>query len=333
LKSSSDHTFKTNSGWLRAKDLQQGTLLFSLALNSFVPVERIELVNEPLQVEGLALGNVQGYGVGQLGIVVAKSQKCFNGITSALFEDLKALVGEIKAQKLSDIFSKLPEKYIIKEENGIIKEENGIIKVFGENGEEWAEFTADRIKAKGGIGNNSNASLRNQLLNKDLLPNHIYEIDGFIYHTDNFGNVNLIEIDNLTLGPFPSRRDQVEQGRAKTIKDGNLIRPDDGGHGVGAQFNGPVEQINYDPQNPSINQPASPTRGTDGEWYVMEKEWADILKGNLTVLENKAVTPPITNVKINKFFEDAAHPKRASRYRVTFDCNGENFVRLIDNPF
>ena len=179
-------------------------------------------------------------------------------------------------------------------------------------------------------------------MNKKLLPNRTYNVDGFKFTTDNFikdgvsnPRVNLVEIDNLELGPTPVRRDGTEQARTKTVKDGNLgSPPDDGGHNVGAQFNGPVEQINYNPQNQNINRSPSSTNGDrGGEWYQMEKEWADILKGTLTELRGKPVTPPITNIKINKFFDDVAHPLRASKYEVTFKINGETFSNTIFNPF
>jgi hypothetical protein len=56
-------------------------MLFSLALNSFVPVDSMAFINEPLQVEGLVLGNVEGYGVGKIGVLIAPSNGwCVKGL-------------------------------------------------------------------------------------------------------------------------------------------------------------------------------------------------------------------------------------------------------------
>lgn len=81
LKSSSDHEFKTEKGWFSAGSLRKGMMLFSMALNSFVPIESVANIHEPLTVEGLALGNVEGYGVGKIGVVVAPSNGwCVEGL-------------------------------------------------------------------------------------------------------------------------------------------------------------------------------------------------------------------------------------------------------------
>lgn len=63
-------------------------------------------INEPLQVEGLALGNVDGYGVGSLGILVAPTRAiCFEGFTDAHYLRVEAtIVDEVaRTQFYNDI--------------------------------------------------------------------------------------------------------------------------------------------------------------------------------------------------------------------------------------
>jgi hypothetical protein len=71
---------------------------------------------------------------------------------------------------------------------------------------EWVEFADNSITCKGGTGVTTNKTLRNQFLNNRLLPNRIYEVDGFRYTTDNFivngvsnPRVPQVEIANLEL--------------------------------------------------------------------------------------------------------------------------------------
>jgi len=68
-------------------------MLFSLALNSFVPVDSMAFINEPLQVEGLALGNAEGYGVGSFGVVVAPSDACVLGFSNDSYITGRQILG------------------------------------------------------------------------------------------------------------------------------------------------------------------------------------------------------------------------------------------------
>lgn len=55
--------------------------MFSLALQSFVPVDSAFIVQEPTQVEGLLLDGVEAYGVGTLGIATTPSNGwCVKGL-------------------------------------------------------------------------------------------------------------------------------------------------------------------------------------------------------------------------------------------------------------
>jgi hypothetical protein len=142
LKSSSDHEFKTDKGWFSAGSLRKGMMLFSMALNSFVPIESVANIHEPLTVEGLALGNVEGYGVGKIGFVVAPSNGwCVKGLERIglkKFQDwvtnqaefkFVGLTGEnaIKAyiQELETILSGKNVTGIIENEMGLIVKTDG----------------------------------------------------------------------------------------------------------------------------------------------------------------------------------------------------------------
>lgn len=100
LQSSTEHEFKTSEGWKPANYLRKGMMLFSLALNSFVPIDSMATVHEPLVVEGLSLGNVQGYGVGSLGVVTAQSPTCVLGLSGNTHEKILNKLGDSFLQEI-----------------------------------------------------------------------------------------------------------------------------------------------------------------------------------------------------------------------------------------
>lgn len=70
------YEFVTNTGKITAEAIRKGTLLFSLALQSFIAVDSAFVVKEPTQIEGLMLD-----GVGTLGIATAPSNGwCVKGL-------------------------------------------------------------------------------------------------------------------------------------------------------------------------------------------------------------------------------------------------------------
>jgi hypothetical protein len=64
-----------------------------------VPIDSVALVHEPLEVEGLSLGDVQGYGVGSLGVVTADGRVCVLGLAGEWQDDIDALLGDDKAAR------------------------------------------------------------------------------------------------------------------------------------------------------------------------------------------------------------------------------------------
>ncbi|MCX2682106.1 DNA/RNA non-specific endonuclease [Galbibacter sp. EGI 63066] len=110
-----------------------------------------------------------------------------------------------------------------------------------------------------------------------LIKNMVYEVDGFLYQTDDLGrviktNADLDDIARVRLGN--------QQIRAVDIKEG-IRGSDQGGHIVGSRFFGPEEQINLYPQSATLNQ---------GAWKQMENSWADaMIKGEDVKIEVRAI--------------------------------------------
>ena len=102
---------------------------------------------------------------------------------------------------------------------------------------------------------------------KQLLPNIQYVTnDSYKYTTDELGRIVNVEAPELVL----KKADRNKYAQAN-IGGKDRLPDDDGGHLIGAQFNGPPDIDNLVPQNSQINR-----RG--GVWYEMETEWANALK-------------------------------------------------------
>ncbi len=86
---------------------------------------------------------------------------------------------------------------------------------------------------------------------------------------------------------------------------------DDGGHLIGAQFQGLKDIDNLVPQNSQINR-------SGGEWFNMETEWANALKE----------TPPKrVTVKIDPVY--LGDSMRPDIFRITYEIEGEDLVKKI----
>ncbi|CAI8706496.1 MULTISPECIES: DNA/RNA non-specific endonuclease [Bacillus] len=104
---------------------------------------------------------------------------------------------------------------------------------------------------------------------KELAPNVRYITeDGYKYTTDELGRIVDVEAEELILQKGKRNTGmQVAAGREDRLPD------DDGGHLIGTQFHGSGDIDNLVAQNKQINR-------SGGEWYNMEKEWANALGGN-----------------------------------------------------
>ena len=91
--------------------------------------------------------------------------------------------------------------------------------------------------------------------------------DGYKYTTDELGRIVDVEAGELILQKGKRNTGmQVAAGREDRLPD------DDGGHLIGTQFHGSGDIDNLVAQNKQINR-------SGGEWYNMEKEWANALGG------------------------------------------------------
>ena len=102
---------------------------------------------------------------------------------------------------------------------------------------------------------------------KQLLPNTKYVTnDNYKYTTDEFGRIVNVNAPELVLKK--ANRNKYAQAN---VGGKDRLPDDDGGHLIGAQFNGPPDIDNLVPQNNQINR-----RG--GVWYEMETEWSECIE-------------------------------------------------------
>jgi hypothetical protein len=136
------------------------------------------------------------------------------------------------------------------------------VDVLDGTGKKWATIYKDKIVAP---GRTTIGTSGNPVLNKvPLVKNMLYEVDGFLYYTDDLGrvlktNADLDDIVRVRLGN--------QQIKAVDVKDG-IRGSDQGGHIIGSRFFGPGEQINLYPQSAALNQ---------GAWKQMENTWAEAM--------------------------------------------------------
>ncbi|MGX7417238.1 DNA/RNA non-specific endonuclease [Carnobacterium gallinarum] len=144
--------------------------------------------------------------------------------------------------------------------------------------------------------------------NKQFLKSDVEYVDsnGYKYSTDNVGRIENASGD-LVLGQ--GERNAYAQ---RTVGGSDRLAYDDGGHLIGSQFNGSGQFDNLLPQNSKINR-------VGGEWYNMEKTWADALKGGSKVVVNIKPT----------FTLDSLRP---DSFNVEYWIDGEKFIKFIKNP-
>lgn len=138
------------------------------------------------------------------------------------------------------------------------------------------------------------------------MPNTKYVTsDNYKYTTDELGRIVNVEASELVL----RRADRNKYAQANVGGNDRLV-DDDGGHLIGAQFNGPPDIDNLVPQNSQINR-----RG--GVWYDMETEWANALK---------EVPPKKVSVKIQPIYSNKS--MRPDLFIIKYKFEGKRQVRL-----
>ncbi|TDB51163.1 ubiquinone biosynthesis methyltransferase UbiE [Bacillus sp. CBEL-1] len=145
---------------------------------------------------------------------------------------------------------------------------------------------------------------------KQLLPNTKYLTnDNYKYTTDELGRIVNVDAPELVLKK--ANRNKYAQAN---VGGRDRLPDDDGGHLIGAQFNGPPDIDNLVPQNSQINR-----RG--GVWYEMETEWANALK---------EVPPKKVSVSIEPIYSN--NSMRPDSFMVEYEIEGQfPVIREIAN--
>ncbi|WP_322536450.1 T7SS effector LXG polymorphic toxin [Bacillus altitudinis] len=145
---------------------------------------------------------------------------------------------------------------------------------------------------------------------KQLIPNTKYVTnDNYKYTTDELGRIKNVNAPELVL----KKADRNKYAQAN-VGGRDRLPDDDGGHLIGAQFNGPPDIDNLVPQNSQINR-----RG--GVWYEMETEWANALK---------EVPPKKVSVNIDPNYSNKS--MRPDSFMVEYEIEGQfPVIREIAN--
>ncbi|PHV29502.1 hypothetical protein CSQ93_05395 [Janthinobacterium sp. BJB426] len=142
----------------------------------------------------------------------------------------------------------------------------------------------------------------NKELNKPQ-PNTVYVVDSnHTYRTDEFSRVVHVE-GELTL----NKHDRNGYQQCKAGKCG--VAGDEGGHLIGAQFDGAGEKINLVPMNSSLNQ---------GQWKAMEQTWAAALKDGKKVSVD--IRPTYVGADV-----------RPTAFVVEYNVGNKVFKRVFEN--
>ncbi|WP_205439404.1 T7SS effector LXG polymorphic toxin [Halobacillus ihumii] len=196
----------------------------------------------------------------------------------------------------------------------------GAVKVFGKGVKGVSSVAKGAGKSNGVINSTSVKKVKEIDLGahiikgkngkKQLLPNTKYITNGnYTYNTDDLGRIVNVEAPELVLKKADRNKyAQVNVGGKDRLPD------DDGGHLVGAQFNGSPDIDNLVPQNSQINR-----RG--GVWYEMETEWANAMK---------EIPPKKVSVGIEPIYSKKS--MRPDSFMVEYEIEGEfPVVREIAN--
>ncbi|WP_052410032.1 DNA/RNA non-specific endonuclease [Paenibacillus durus] len=144
--------------------------------------------------------------------------------------------------------------------------------------------------------------------NKKVLKSDVEYTDGngYKYSTDGNGRISNAQ-GQLKLGE--GERNPYAQ---RTVGGTDRLPNDDGGHLIGNQFKGSGEIDNLVPQNSGINR-------SGGEWYKMEKDWANALKEG-------------SSVKVDITPNYSGNSMRPDSFKINYWIDGEKFTKTIVNP-
>ncbi len=195
-----------------------------------------------------------------------------------------------------------------------ISEQGGVTSFRNTQGKLLAEFDGTTLKCSGG----NKGKGWNTFLNIDPpMANAKYDVDGYIYETDELGRVVKVSGD---LDDIVRARLNSQQIRSVDIKEG-VKGTDQGGHAIAARFYGPGEQINYYPQAANLNQ---------GEWKRMENLWAEAMVTKFD--ESGIIIKKGEDVKIQILPVFKGNGKRPVKFEVRYKIgNNDPVIETFDN--
>lgn len=140
----------------------------------------------------------------------------------------------------------------------------------------------------------------------ELLPNNVYEINGYIYKTDNKGRIiyaegRLQSKDHDGRNPINDKMEDIGKGDQKDT--------DQRGHLIGDQFNGSSSLENLVPQDAKLN---------DGKVKQLENSLAK------QVADGKEVY-----LKVEPNYSGDSH--RPDSFTYTYTVDGEKSVKIFKN--
>lgn len=143
-------------------------------------------------------------------------------------------------------------------------------------------------------------------IDKDLLPNNSYELNGYKYQVDDHGRISSVS-GKLHLKDHQGRLD-IEDSKSDVGK-GDERETDDRGHVIGDQFGGAPRLENLIPQDAKINQ---------GIYKNLEDQLAKQVKKGKDV-----------RIDIKLMYEGESRRPETIVFKYTID--GEKFVKFFPN--
>lgn len=151
-------------------------------------------------------------------------------------------------------------------------------------------------------------------VDKNLIPNNSYELNGYKYKTDDYGRISSVT-GKLHLKerqgrlPIEDSLNDIGKGDEHAMRDAMGHPMDDKGHLIGDQFGGAPRMENLIPQDAKINQ---------GIYKSLEDQLAKQVKNGKEVYS-----------EIKPMYEGESRRPTALVYKYSID--GEKFLKIFPN--
>lgn len=140
----------------------------------------------------------------------------------------------------------------------------------------------------------------------ELVPNNVYEINGYKYETDDKGRITSAE-GELQIKDHEGRLDMDSRTQ---LDKGDMKSSDDRGHLIADRFNGSGGIENLVPMDSELNQ--------HGDYYALENTLAEAVNDGAKVY-----------FKVEPIYqEDSTRP---SEFKVSYSIDGDKNIRVFKN--